>query len=178
MIVRPGITAWRRVRRDCTRHASTRRSRLDPRWSEPRGRVLDTFGRRSLMWRDVLYRMRALIRRDHAEQELDDELRLHVEQQIAAYREAGLSADETTRPRGWARGHGARRRHRSIASCDPVGCGSHAPFGLVDAAVYRKQSAADGGHVDFATGIPRVCSTPARSERHSRSACRQSALIS
>ena len=37
------------------------------------------------MWSDLLFRMRALLRRDAVESELDDELRAHFERQVEKY---------------------------------------------------------------------------------------------
>src|SRR5579872_1240841 len=42
----------------------------------------------------LLLRLRSLFRRERVEQELDDELRFHLEQQIEENLAAGMSADE------------------------------------------------------------------------------------
>ena len=49
------------------------------------------------MLRDLLFRLRSLFRRDAVEQELDDELRFHMEQQVEMYIRAGLSHDDAVR---------------------------------------------------------------------------------
>ncbi len=46
------------------------------------------------MLNDILFRLRSLFRRHAVEQELDDELRFHLEQQVESYVRAGLSRDE------------------------------------------------------------------------------------
>ncbi len=49
------------------------------------------------MWRDLLFRLRALLRRRLVETDLDDELRFHRERQLDAYRRAGLPPAEARR---------------------------------------------------------------------------------
>src|SRR5271168_3480314 len=49
------------------------------------------------MLSDLLYRVRALFRRDNVEAELADELRFHFEQQVEKYVKAGLTREEATR---------------------------------------------------------------------------------
>jgi predicted permease len=49
------------------------------------------------MLSDLILRLRALLRRDAAETELDDELRFHLERQIEKYRQSGLSQEEANR---------------------------------------------------------------------------------
>jgi putative ABC transport system permease protein len=49
------------------------------------------------MLTDLWYRVRALLRPRLVEQEADDELRLHLERQIAQYRQQGMSDDQATR---------------------------------------------------------------------------------
>ncbi len=49
------------------------------------------------MWDDLRYRLRALLRRDTVERELEEELQYHVEHQAAIYRERGLSPEEALR---------------------------------------------------------------------------------
>ncbi len=49
------------------------------------------------MLSDLLYRVRALFRRDNLEAELADELRFHFEQQVEKYVKAGLTREEATR---------------------------------------------------------------------------------
>jgi len=46
------------------------------------------------MWTDLLYRLRALFRRRAVEDELDDEMRLHLELQTEKYIRSGVAADE------------------------------------------------------------------------------------
>jgi putative ABC transport system permease protein len=46
---------------------------------------------------DLLFRLRALVRRDAVEDELDAELRAHLERQIAVYQQAGMSSEEAAR---------------------------------------------------------------------------------
>ena len=46
---------------------------------------------------DLLYRLRALLRRERIERELDDELQFHLEQQTAKYTRAGFSPGEANR---------------------------------------------------------------------------------
>src|SRR5258705_247209 len=52
------------------------------------------------MWRDLLIRLRALLRRRAVEAELDDELRFHRERQLESYLRAGLSPDQARRRLG------------------------------------------------------------------------------
>jgi predicted permease len=49
------------------------------------------------MWSDLLYRIRALFRRDLVEKELDAELRFHLERQTEKYLRAGLPPDAAAR---------------------------------------------------------------------------------
>src|SRR6185312_11972872 len=46
---------------------------------------------------DIRYRLRALFRRDALEQELDDELRFHIEHEAEKYAAAGVPRDEAMR---------------------------------------------------------------------------------
>ena len=49
------------------------------------------------MLSDLLYRLRALLHRDSVEEELDAELRFHLEQQTEMYVRSGLSVEEAAR---------------------------------------------------------------------------------
>lgn len=49
------------------------------------------------MLSDFVYRLRAVLRRKAVEQELDDELRFHIEQETAKYVRAGVSPDQARR---------------------------------------------------------------------------------
>ncbi len=49
------------------------------------------------MLNDIMFRLRSLFRRHAIEQELDDELRFHLEEQVETYLRAGLSRDEAVR---------------------------------------------------------------------------------
>ncbi len=49
------------------------------------------------MWRDIVYRLRSLVRRAVAEQELDDELSFHLENEAEKYVRAGVSPEEARR---------------------------------------------------------------------------------
>ena len=49
------------------------------------------------MLHDLLFRLRTLFRRDAAEGELDDELRFHLEQQVAKYVVSGITEAEAVR---------------------------------------------------------------------------------
>ena len=49
------------------------------------------------MLTDLLYRLRAVLRRDAVERELDEELRFHVDHQSRKYLEAGLTGAEAAR---------------------------------------------------------------------------------
>ncbi len=51
----------------------------------------------SRFWSDLRYRARAVFRRSAVEQELDDELRFHLDQAAARYRADGLPTDEAMR---------------------------------------------------------------------------------
>src|SRR6266542_4223598 len=46
---------------------------------------------------DLLYRFRALIRRNAVEGELDEELRFHFDEQVEKYVRSGLSREEAVR---------------------------------------------------------------------------------
>jgi hypothetical protein len=46
---------------------------------------------------DLLYRLRALFRRNSMEAELDEELRAHLEHQVEKYVQSGMSPDEAKR---------------------------------------------------------------------------------
>ena len=46
---------------------------------------------------DVLFRLRTLFRRNSAENELDDELRFHLERQIEKYVSSGMNEAEAAR---------------------------------------------------------------------------------
>jgi putative ABC transport system permease protein len=50
------------------------------------------------LWSDLRYRVRALVRRSHVEQELDDELRFHLERETRRHERAGVP-----RPEAWRR---------------------------------------------------------------------------
>src|SRR6185437_8081574 len=49
------------------------------------------------LWSDLRYRARALLRRHTVEQELDAELRFHIERQAEVYERAGMPRDEAMR---------------------------------------------------------------------------------
>src|SRR5579862_6920287 len=49
------------------------------------------------MLSDLLYRLRALFRRNAVEGEMDDELRFHFENQVQVHMKSGLSRQEATR---------------------------------------------------------------------------------
>ena len=49
------------------------------------------------LWSDLRYRVRALVRRDDLERELDAELRFHVERQAEAYERTGVPRREALR---------------------------------------------------------------------------------
>ena len=49
------------------------------------------------LWSDLRYRMRALLRRDVVERELDDELHFHLEREADKYIQAGLAPNEARR---------------------------------------------------------------------------------
>jgi hypothetical protein len=49
------------------------------------------------VWSDLLYRLRALLRRKAVEGELDDELRFHFERQVEKYVAAGMARAEAER---------------------------------------------------------------------------------
>jgi predicted permease len=49
------------------------------------------------MFSDLVYRLRAVFRRKAVDEELDDELRFHLEQQMAKYARGGASAEEAKR---------------------------------------------------------------------------------
>jgi predicted permease len=49
------------------------------------------------MLSDIVFRLRSLFRRDTVEQELDDELRFHMAQQVESYVRTGLSLEEAVR---------------------------------------------------------------------------------
>jgi hypothetical protein len=49
------------------------------------------------MLNDLVLRLRAIFRRTAVDREIDEELKLHLERQIAAYEAAGLMRDEATR---------------------------------------------------------------------------------
>ena len=49
------------------------------------------------MVHDLFYRLKALLRREALETELDEELRLHLENETEKYEQAGLSHEEALR---------------------------------------------------------------------------------
>ena len=49
------------------------------------------------MLSDLVFRLRSLLRRDAVENELDEELRFHLEQQVEKHVRAGLTRDEALR---------------------------------------------------------------------------------
>src|ERR1700758_1031723 len=49
------------------------------------------------MFSNLLYRMRAILRRGRVEGELDEELRFHLERQIEKYVQSGMSREEAQR---------------------------------------------------------------------------------
>ena len=49
------------------------------------------------MFSDLLYRFRAVLRRNSVEAELEDKLRAHLEHQIAKYVQSGLTGEEAAR---------------------------------------------------------------------------------
>ncbi|HET7372688.1 MAG TPA: ABC transporter permease, partial [Gemmatimonadaceae bacterium] len=51
----------------------------------------------SEMWSDLRYRVRALVRRDAMEHELDEELRFHVDREAEKYERLGVPRDEALR---------------------------------------------------------------------------------
>ena len=50
-----------------------------------------------MLLHDLLFRLRSLMRRSAAENELDDELRFHLERQIDKYVKSGMSQAEALR---------------------------------------------------------------------------------
>src|SRR5437899_48232 len=86
-------TAVARVRRACL--LGTKLAR------EPRGRGNDAASQLStgglVMLSDLLYRLRALFRRNAVEGELDNELRFHFEQQVEKHVKSGLTRAEAVR---------------------------------------------------------------------------------
>lgn len=48
-------------------------------------------------WSDLRYRVRALLRRDDVERELDAELRFHVDHAAEKYERAGMSREDAVR---------------------------------------------------------------------------------
>src|SRR6185295_8816607 len=51
----------------------------------------------SELWSDIRYRMRALLRRNAVESELDEELRFHIERETGKHEAAGVPRDEAAR---------------------------------------------------------------------------------
>jgi hypothetical protein len=49
------------------------------------------------MLNDLLFRLRALLRRNSMGAELDEELRFHIEHEIEKHRRSGMSVDEAKR---------------------------------------------------------------------------------
>ena len=49
------------------------------------------------MWSDMIYRLRALVRRKAVETEMDEELRFHLERQVEKYAAAGMTRAEAVR---------------------------------------------------------------------------------
>jgi predicted permease len=49
------------------------------------------------MWRDLLFRLRSLVRRRRAESDLDDEVRFHIEHEVEKYLQAGHSRADAER---------------------------------------------------------------------------------
>src|SRR5689334_9863175 len=46
---------------------------------------------------DLLHRLRSLFKRDRVDRELDEEMRFHLDQQIASYVQHGMTRDEAER---------------------------------------------------------------------------------
>jgi predicted permease len=65
------------------------------------------------LWSDLRYRMRALLRRDSVERELNDELRFHLERETEKYERMGLSRAEATRRASLAFGGVERAKEAS-----------------------------------------------------------------
>jgi putative ABC transport system permease protein len=85
------------------------------------------------MFTDLVYRLRAIFRRDVVDRELHDELEFHIERQIQKYIQGGLTADE------------ARRRVRiEFGGFDQVaeGCRDARGVSLVDEAIRNLRYAA------------------------------------
>ena len=55
-----------------------------------------------MLLHDLLFRLRALTRHPAAENELDDELRFHLERQIDKYVKSGMSQAEACVAHGWS----------------------------------------------------------------------------
>src|SRR5215813_13893789 len=49
------------------------------------------------MWSDLIHRVRALLRRDRVEDEIQREFQFHLQHQIEKYMKAGLTAQEASR---------------------------------------------------------------------------------
>src|SRR5256885_17199384 len=49
------------------------------------------------LWSDLRYRLRALVRRNEMERELDAELEFHLEREAAKFQQSGMSADDALR---------------------------------------------------------------------------------
>jgi putative ABC transport system permease protein len=78
------------------------------------------------MFNDLIHRLRALVRRDRIERELDEELRFHLDQQIDAYVRQGYSREEATRRAaiefgGLAQIREEHRDARGVALLDDLG---------------------------------------------------------
>src|SRR5215472_14555266 len=53
------------------------------------------------MLRDIIFRLRSLLRHERVEAELDDELRFHFDQQVEKHVRSGLSREEAVRQARW-----------------------------------------------------------------------------
>ena len=67
------------------------------------------------MLSDLILRLRSLFRRDVVEQELDDELRFHLEQQVDVYMRQGLSSAGGRPTRDGSNSVGSIRSRRRTA---------------------------------------------------------------
>ena len=65
------------------------------------------------LWSDLRYRVRALLRRDSVERELNDELRFHIERETEKYERMGLSHDDAARRAALAFGGVERAKEAS-----------------------------------------------------------------
>src|SRR5216683_544546 len=109
-IVLSGPAASRRTggQRIATGRPSTTSSRapVESSWNRRASRGADwppsldtcwTWRRKAVMLADILFRLRALVRRRAVEKELDEELRAHLEHETKKHVEAGMSRSEAVR---------------------------------------------------------------------------------